>query len=225
MSLLCGCVDIEKVSHSHQKHRLWKVSNLFCLQCIIMSGTQTLIQSIFTLLHEMGISDRYLSDPSMKYYLMIIFAMVMFPFFLRNIRISQARNLLKRSNVVFHEERKMMEQQAIEKVKDISHALLGLADQAIQMHRHELALEILTLLRENSVHYKKHKREIQRLQRVLRPKPSQNLLEEIVLIERFVENELWALAQEHTTKAKEQWPNAQELDVLQSLISSRQPPM
>lgn len=188
-----------------------------------MSGAQTLIQSIFTLLHEMGVSDRYLYAPSMKYYLMIIFAMVMFPFFLRNIRISQARNLLKRSNVVFHDERKMMERQAIEKVKDISHALLGLADQAIQMQRNELALEILALLRDNTTHHKKHKREIQRLQRLLQPKSSQNLLEEVVLIERFVENELWTLAQEHTTKAKEHWPNAPELDALQEMISSRQP--
>ena len=75
-------------------------------------------------------------------YITILGAGILFPFFLRNIRISQARNLMKRSNSLYSEEREEMEQAAIKKVKDIPVALLGLADQAIAMKRNHLA-EIL----------------------------------------------------------------------------------
>ncbi len=132
-------------------------------------------------------------------YITAIGATLLFPFFLRSIRISQARNLLKRSNALYHEQRREMEQQAIQKVKDIPVALLGLADQAIAMKRIQLAEEILTFVPMT----KKYKRELQRVQRRIRPKNSIDSWAQIEKIKTLISQEMFAAAKIQRDKLPE----------------------
>lgn len=123
-------------------------------------------------------------------YITILGAGVLFPFFLRNIRISQARNLLKRSNALYAEEREQMEQSAIQKVKDIPVALLGLADQAIAMKRIHLAETLLSYVPKT----KKYRREVQRIQLRIAPKNSLDNWGQIQKITTLIEQDMFEAA-------------------------------
>ncbi len=123
-------------------------------------------------------------------YITLIGAGVLFPFFLRNIRISQARNLLKRSNSLYHQERLNMEQLAIAKVQDIPVALLGLADQAIAMKRIQLAEEILTHVPDT----KKYRPEKRRIAQRISPTSSLDHWVQIQKVQNLISQEMWDAA-------------------------------
>ncbi len=144
------------------------------------------IDALITIWMDMGLPWTSMTPV----YITAIGATVLFPFFLRNIRISQARNLLKRSNSLYHEERTEMEKQAIQKVKDIPVALLGLADQAISMKRVKLAEEILTFVPRN----KKYKREVQRIHHRIRPKDTVDTWAQIEKIKTLISQEMFIAA-------------------------------
>ena len=147
------------------------------------------IESLVTIWMELGLPWNSYTPM----YITALGAVIMFPFFLKNIRISQARNLLKRSNSVYGNERKSMEKTAIDKVQDIPHALLGLADQAIAMKRYDLVAEIIEYL-PNTV---KMRREIQRLERRMAPRNQFDWNKERLKIENLIEAELWGAAEAH----------------------------
>ena len=163
------------------------------------------LDAFITLLIELGMpwTERT------PFYLVGIFVLILFPFFLRNIRIGQARNLLKRSNTVFHEERRNMEQAAIQKVADIPTALLGLADQALSMQRRGLAEEIIQLVPSN----RKYRYELQKLQLKIHPPPPP-IEQELFVIEQLIENGLLEVAHNRFKKASQQWPNHPDIERL-----------
>lgn len=123
-------------------------------------------------------------------YITLIGAAVLFPFFLRSIRISQARNMIKRSNALYHLERAEMERRAIERVQDIPVALLGLADQAVAMKRTELAETILLHVPKT----KKYRREVERIERRIQPRQSLDDWNLIQKIRTLIEQEMWDAA-------------------------------
>lgn len=123
-------------------------------------------------------------------YITLIGASIIFPFFLRSIRISQARNMIKRSNSLYHTERTEMEVKAIQRVKDIPVALLGLADQAVAMKRTQLAETILTHVPKT----KKYRREIERIERRIQPKKSLNHWNQIQKVKTLLEQEMFEAA-------------------------------
>jgi hypothetical protein len=131
----------------------------------------------------------------------------MLPFFLRNIKIGQARNKLKRSNSIYGPERREMEVEALEKVKDIPTALLGLADQAIVMKRYELAEEFIAYVPRT----KKYKLELISIYKKINPETHRNLPSEILAIEQLKANGLDESAEKRWREAKRRWPNAEEL--------------
>lgn len=166
-------------------------------------GGGSFLESIITILVELGIPW----EPWMANLIVFGGAMILFPFFLRNIRISQARNKLKRSNVIYGEERRAMEVEAMEKVKDIPTALLGLADQAIVMKRYELAEEFISHVPRT----KKYKRELVAIYKKINPDSHRNLPSELLAIEQLKANGLNDLAEKRWQDAKRRWPNAVEL--------------
>ena len=163
------------------------------------------LDALITLMIEFGLPW----TPKTPYFLVGIFALVMLPFFLRNIRIGQARNLLKRSNTVFHLERQKMENAAISKVADIPTALMGLADQAISMKRFELAEKILALVPME----RKYRHELHKLQLKINPPPPP-IEKEIFAIEQLLENSLIEVAENRYQKLCDRWPNHPELQRL-----------
>ncbi len=167
-------------------------------------GGGSFLESLITILIELGIPW----EPWMANLIVFGGALFLFPFFLRNIRISQARNKLKRSNVVYGEERRSMELEALEKVKDIPTALLGLADQAIVMKRYELAEEFISHVPRT----KKYKRELLAIHKKINPDSNRNLPSELLAIEQLKANGLNELAEKRWSEAKKRWPNAIELD-------------
>lgn len=144
------------------------------------------IEALITIWVDMGLP--WTDNTPM--YITLIGATVLFPFFLRSIRISQARNMMKRSNSLYNVERSEMEEQAIERVKDIPVALLGLADQAVAMKRTELAETILSYVPKT----KKYRREIERIQRRIQPKQSLDHWNLIQKIRTLIEQEMWDAA-------------------------------
>ena len=144
------------------------------------------IDALITIWMDMGLPW----NSTMPLYITLIGASVLFPFFLRNIRISQARNLIKRSNALYHTERTEMEQQAIDRVKDIPVALLGLADQAVAMKRTHLAEQILTHVPKT----KKYRREIERIQNRIEPKKSLNQWNQIQKVKTLIEQDMFDAA-------------------------------
>ena len=147
------------------------------------------IEALITLWIEMGLPW----NSSMPIYITLIGAGLLLPFFLKNIRISQARNLLKRSNSVYGEQRKEMEREAVSKVQDIPHALLGLADQAISMKRYDLVDTIIVDLPDTP----KMRREIQRLQHRMHPREHFDWSKAELKIENLLEANLVGAAQAH----------------------------
>ena len=119
-------------------------------------------------------------------YITLIGASIIFPFFLRSIRISQARNMIKRSNALYHTERAEMESKAIQRVHDIPVALLGLADQAIAMKRTELAETILSHVPRT----KKYRREIERIERRIQAKKSLDDWNQIQKVKTLLEQDM-----------------------------------
>ena len=113
-------------------------------------------------------------------------AILIFPFFLKSIRISQARNLLKRSNSIYHKERQAMENAAIAKVSDIPVALLGLADQAIVMKRYALVDRILLMVPNTA----STRREIERIQRKMNPKNTKDPIQTLLKLETLLSQDL-----------------------------------
>ena len=147
------------------------------------------IEALITLWIEMGLPW----NSSMPIYITLIGAGILFPFFLKNIRISQARNLLKRSNAIYGEQRKIMEREAVAKVQDIPDALLGLADQAISMKRYDLVETIILDLPDTA----KMRREIQRLQHRMHPRDHFDWTKAELKIENLLEANLVGAAQAH----------------------------
>ena len=123
-------------------------------------------------------------------YITLIGAGILLPFFLRSIRISQARNMIKRSNSLYHTERAEMEVKAIQRVIDIPVALLGLADQAVAMKRTQLAETILSHVPRT----KKYRREIERIERRIQPKKSLEHWNLIQKIKTLIEQEMFEAA-------------------------------
>jgi len=140
-------------------------------------------------------------------YITILGAGILFPFFLRNIRISQARNLLKRSNSLYSEEREDMEQAAIKKVKDIPVALLGLADQAIAMKRNHLAETLLSYVPKT----KKYRREVQRIQLRITPKNSLDNWGQIQKVTTLIEQDMFEAARIQRHKIPERFISEPEV--------------
>ena len=140
-------------------------------------------------------------------YITILGAGILFPFFLRNIRISQARNLMKRSNSLYSEEREEMEQAAIKKVKDIPVALLGLADQAIAMKRNQLAETLLSYVPKT----KKYKREIQRIQLRITPRNSLDNWGQIQKVTILIEQDMFEAARIQRHKIPERFRKEPEV--------------
>ena len=141
-------------------------------------------------------------------YITLISASIIFPFFLRSIRISQARNMIKRSNSLYHTERAEMEAKAIQRVKDIPVALLGLADQAVAMKRTQLAETILTHVPKS----KKYRREIERIEHRIQPKKSLNHWNQIQKVKTLLEQEMISAAKKQRSQIPEQFN--QEPDVI-----------
>lgn len=161
------------------------------------------LESVFAILAELGIPW----EPWMAQVLVFGGAILMLPFFLRNIKIGQARNKLKRSNSIYGPERREMEVAAIEQVKDIPNALLGLADQAIVMKRYALAEELIS----HVPRIKKHKLELISIYKKINPETHRNLPSEILAIEQLKANGLHEVAEKRWQEAKRRWPNAEEL--------------
>ena len=136
------------------------------------------IEALITIWVDLGL-------PWNKYtpmYITAAGAVIMFPFFLKNIRISQARNLLKRSNSMYHQERQDMEDAALNKVADIPVALLGLADQAIVMKRYALVDRILLMVPKTT----KTRREIERIRRKINPQNPKDPISTLLKLETLL---------------------------------------
>lgn len=144
------------------------------------------IDALITIWMDMGLP--WTSETPL--YITLIGAGILFPFFLRSIRISQARNMIKRSNSLYHTERAEMEVKAIQRVIDIPVALLGLADQAVAMKRTQLAETILSHVPRT----KKYKREIERIERRIQPKKSLEHWNLIQKIKTLIEQEMFEAA-------------------------------
>ena len=156
----------------------------------------------------------------MPIYITLIGAGILLPFFLKNIRISQARNLLKRSNSVYGDERKRLEQAALDKVSDIPAALLGLADQAISMKRYDLVSVIIQRLPDTH----KMRREIQRLERRMNPRDSFDWNKVQLKIDNLLDAELFGAAQAHYDTLPSDIQKAPEGIALQQEILTRSNP-
>ena len=172
------------------------------------------IEALITLWIEMGLPW----DSSMPIYITLIGAGLLLPFFLKNIRISQARNLLKRSNAVYGEERKNMECDAVTKVRDIPHALLGLADQAISMKRYDLVETIIVELPDTV----KMRREIQRLQHRMHPREHFDWVKAELKIENLLEANLVSAAQAHFDQLPKDVQQSSDAEALLERIKSVQ---
>jgi len=170
-----------------------------------MSGS--FLDTIIAILIEFGVPWQ----PWMAKLLPIPVFFLMLPFFLRNIRISQARKLLKRSDSFFSDERRGMEITAINKVKDIPTAMLGLADEAIRMHRYELAQELIGYVPPNN----KYRRELVRIHQKINPSALRTKETELLAIERLLENNLFESAQQRIEEAKKRWPDLKEIHELE----------
>ena len=136
------------------------------------------IEALITIWVDLGL-------PWNKYtpmYITAAGAVLMFPFFLKNIRISQARNLLKRSNSLYYQERQEMEDAALKKVADIPVALLGLADQAIVMKRYALVERILVMVPKTT----KTRREIERIRRKVDPQNYKDPISTLIKLENLL---------------------------------------
>ena len=162
------------------------------------------IDALITIWMDMGLP--WTSQTPM--YITVIGAAVLFPFFLRSIRISQARNMIKRSNSLYHTERAEMEEKAIQRVHDIPVALLGLADQAISMKRTKLAESILSRVPRT----KKYRREIERIEHRIQPKKSLDHWSQIQKIKTLIEQEMFEAARIQRTQIANQY--SQEPDIL-----------
>ncbi len=144
------------------------------------------IEALITIWVDLGL-------PWTKYtpmYVTALGAIIMFPFFLKNIRIAQARNLLKRSNSLYHDEREAMEDAALRKVADIPVALLGLADQAIVMKRYALVDRILLMVPKKQ----STSREIERIRRKINPQVPKNPIQILLKLETLLAQELYGAA-------------------------------
>ena len=142
---------------------------------------------------------------------------LMLPFFLRNIRIAQARKALKKSNSYYHAERRELEEKAISKVKDIPTAMLGLADEAIRMKRYDLAQELIEYVPKT----KRYRRELFRIHQKINPDINRSLPQEIMAIEQMMGNGLREASMTRLLKAKKRWPESTDLVALEKeLISS-----
>ena len=140
-------------------------------------------------------------------YITLIGASIIFPFFLRSIRISQARNMIKRSNPLYHTERAEMEDKAIGRVKDIPVALLGLADQAVAMKRTQLAETIFTHVPKTK-NIEERSSELHRIQ----PKKSLNHWNQIQKVKTLLEQEMIEAAKIQRSQIPERFN--QEPDVI-----------
>jgi hypothetical protein len=176
-----------------------------------MSGS--FLDTIIAILIEFGVPWQ----PWMAKLLPIPVFLLMLPFFLRNIRISQARKLLKRSNVFFREERREMEKNAINKVKDIPTAMLGLADEAIKMQRYELAQELIGYVPASN----KYRRELVRIHQKINPSALRTKETEILAIERLLENNLFESAQQRIKEAKKRWPDYKGIHDLEAHLQQK----
>ena len=165
-----------------------------------------LLDALVTIWRDMGLPW----TENTPYYLTVAVMVVFLPFFLRNIRISQARNLLKRSNVVYHEERRQMEDAAIARVQDIPIALLGLADQAVSLKRFELVDRILTHVPKN----KSYRREIERIQQRIQPTTSMDDWSQIQKVHTLIEQEMWQAARIQRSKISSNFEGSEEVRLI-----------
>ena len=140
---------------------------------------------------------------------------VMLPFFLRNIRIAQARKALKKSNSYYHAERRKLEEIAIAKVKDIPTAMLGLADEAIRMKRYDLAQELIGYVPTT----KRYRRELVRIHQKINPSVNRSLPQEVMAIEQMQANGLIEASQRRLQEARNRWPESQDLIDLEASLA------
>jgi hypothetical protein len=161
------------------------------------------LDTIIMILLEFGVPW----EPWMAKFLPIPVFILLLPFFLRNIRIAQARKAIKRSNSYYQAKRRSLEVEAIEKVKNIPTALLGLADEAIKMQRYDLAQEIISLVPRN----KKYRRELIRIHNKINPPSVQSEQDELIAIEKLIENEVYKAAFLRLQQAQLKWPESSEL--------------
>lgn len=135
---------------------------------------------------------------------------VLFPRILKSIYTSQARKILKSSQHYYNEDRRRLEDQAIAKVRNNPHALLGLATDAAQMGRDELMDRILDLLPNDN----KWRRESRQLRLKMEPKKAPPSLDGLLMkIDDLLNDNQIEAAEAHIRRAQQDWPDAPELAV------------
>ena len=174
--------------------------------------TGSFLDAIISILIEFGVPW----EPWMANVLPVPVFILMLPFFLRNIRIAQARKALKKSNSYYHDERRELEVKAIAKVKDIPTAMLGLADEAIRMNRYDLAQELIGYVPKT----KRYRRELVRIHQKINPSVNRSLPQEVMAIEQMMANGLIEASEKRLHKAKIRWPESQELIALELNLAS-----
>ena len=133
---------------------------------------------------------------------------LLFPRILKSIYTSQARKILKSSQHYYNEERKALEDKAIQKVINNPHALLGLATDAAQMGRIQLMERLLSLLPDGS----KWRRESRQLRMKMEPKKVAPSLDGLLMkIDDLIGDGQYEAAEAHIRRAKLSWPDAEEL--------------
>lgn len=126
------------------------------------------------------------------------------PFIFRSIYTSQARKLLKKSHLYYNESRRDIEDQAIYKVRNNPHALLGLAEDAVKMGRDDFAFRVLDLLPVKA----KWKRERNLIKNRLTQKRKPLTLEGVILkSDQLLKEDMVEAAESQIRRGLSEWPD------------------
>jgi len=145
------------------------------------------------------------------------FAILLFPWFLRNIHTSRARKFLKRSAGLGGVVRDEMESQALALVSTNPMGQIAIAEEAVRQGRYRLARDILKELQSEK---RSVLRERRRLLVKMEPRDPVTLAAAILVIERLQAQGMQQEALRRVQRFLRRWPEASDLKAMAAQLST-----
>jgi hypothetical protein len=134
--------------------------------------------------------------------LALVIGAIIFPYYLRGQKMVKARKTFIKSGFENFEQRRMMEEEAMNLVRSSPNFTISLAQQAFQAGRFPFARELLQTLPKNNG---KIQKEAHKLQKKMQPKEDETLTFALIAVERLIEEELFDAALQRCIKIEEKW--------------------